>query len=114
MVLLPKTNAPRGPKDFRPIACCNTIYNCISKVLCNRLQVVLPSVIDENQSAFVEGRSILHNVLIGQEFLRLYNMKAAFPRVLMKIDVRKAYDSVSWELLKELLVALKFPQKFVL
>lgn len=98
VVLLPKSDSPRGPEDFMPISCCNTFYKCISKVLCNRLQAVLPSLIDENQSTFVEGRSILHNVIIGQELLRLYNRKSASPRVLMKIDLRKAYDSVSWAL----------------
>lgn len=95
VVLLPKNSMPRGAEDFRPIACCSTFYKVISKLLCTRLQDVLPSLIDENQSAFVVGRSILHNVLNGQELLRLYNRKSASPCLLMKIDNRKAYDSVS-------------------
>lgn len=31
----------------------------------------------------------------------------------MKIDIRKAYDSVRWDFLKGLLIALKFPNRFV-
>lgn len=95
VALVPKTNAPRGPEEFIPIACCTTVYKCISEVLCVRLQEVLPLLVDENQTTFIEGRSILHNVLIGQELLRLYNKKSASLRILMKIDTKKAYDSVS-------------------
>lgn len=112
LVLLPKTESLRGPEDFRPIACCSTVYKCIAKLLCSRLQLVLPFLIDENQAAFVEGRSILHNVLIGQELLRLYAQKNTSPRLLMKIDIKKAYDFVSWDFLSELFTCLNFPQKF--
>ncbi|XP_062118996.1 uncharacterized protein LOC133832701 [Humulus lupulus] len=35
--------------DYRPIACCNTLYKCISKMLCSRLSEVLPSIISPNQ-----------------------------------------------------------------
>lgn len=113
VVLLPKSDAPRGPEDFRPIACCSTLYKVIAKLLCSRLQLVLPTIINENQAAFVEGRCILHNVLIGQELLRLYNRKSSSPCLMMKVDIRKAYDSVSWDFLRDLLVCLCFPQKFV-
>ena len=47
--------------EFLPIACCNTIYKYISKVLSLRIKQVLPTLVDESQSAFVHGRRIRDN-----------------------------------------------------
>jgi hypothetical protein len=44
--------------DFRPIACCNILYKCITKILSNRMVAILDSVVSRAQSAFIPGRSI--------------------------------------------------------
>ncbi|KAL9225926.1 hypothetical protein vseg_001800 [Gypsophila vaccaria] len=33
LTLIPKCATPRSVKEFRPIACCNVVYKCISKIL---------------------------------------------------------------------------------
>lgn len=66
----------------------------------------------ENQSAFVQGRSMLHNILICHDILRHYNRQTT-PRCLVKIDLRKAYDMVSWEFVEEALQGYGFPVRFV-
>ena len=65
--LVAKIDNPAWDVDYRPIACCSTIYKCISKLLCSRLAKVLPSIIQQNQGAFVQGRSIAHNILVFQD-----------------------------------------------
>ena len=35
--LVPKIPNPSKMNDYRPIACCNTIYKCISKILAKRI-----------------------------------------------------------------------------
>ncbi|XP_074293386.1 uncharacterized protein LOC141620407 [Silene latifolia] len=111
LTLIPKVDEPKNVKEFRPIACCNTLYKIISKLLCERIAELLPSIVNPAQSAFIKGRSILGNILITQDLVRLYSRKSASPRCLMKIDLKKAYDSIEWNCVKQILVGLNFPPK---
>ncbi|XP_074315726.1 uncharacterized protein LOC141651935 [Silene latifolia] len=113
ITLIPKNANPVSVMEFRPIACCNTIYKCIAKLLCTRMGQVLPDIISSNQGGFIKGRNIVENILICQDIVRLYNRKATSPRCLVKIDLRKAYDTVEWDFLSQMLSALKFPEKFI-
>lgn len=61
----------------------------------------------------MEGRSILHNILVCEDLIRLYNRKGVSPRCMMKIDLKKAYDTVCWNFVEKLLFGLGFPAKFV-
>ena len=113
LVVLPKIPHPMTPANFRPISYCTVIYKSISKLLCNRLKKVLPILVNPSQGAFVQGREILYNVLLSQELARGYNRKNISLRCIIKIDLKKAYDLVHWEFLKELLEALRFPTIFI-
>lgn len=45
LVLVPKLPTTNTMKYFRPIACCNIVHRCFSKILTKRLKLVLPSLI---------------------------------------------------------------------
>ncbi|XP_074266680.1 uncharacterized protein LOC141589959 [Silene latifolia] len=112
ITLIPKVDRPTSVKHFRPISCCNVIYKSISKILCSRLPLVLPDIISRNQGAFVKGRSILENILICQDLVRLYFRAMASPKCMFKLDLQKAYDSIEWSFVEQMLVALNFPVNF--
>lgn len=86
--------------------------NASSKMIYMRLKKAITHVVADNRAAFVEGRSLTHNVLICHDLLRHYNRKTS-PRCLVKINLRKAYDMVSWDFIKEALKRLGFLGTFL-
>ncbi|GJZ50731.1 RNA-directed DNA polymerase, eukaryota, reverse transcriptase zinc-binding domain protein [Tanacetum coccineum] len=79
--------------DFRPIACCNVVYKCISKIITNRIKSGLAKLVQNNQSAFIPKRVIQDNIMLSQEILRGYGRKNGPKRCAIKIDLQKAYDT---------------------
>jgi len=85
------------------------VYKPISKLLCSRLKMVLPKLINPSQGAFIRGQELLFNVLLCQELARGYARAHISPCCMTKIDLKKAYDSIHWDFLRELMVSLRFP-----
>lgn len=76
-------------------------------MICVRLKEAVNYTVVENQAAFVQERSLIHNVLICHDLLRHYNRKTSL-RCLMKIDLKKTYDMVSWDSLQDVLIGYGF------
>lgn len=113
--LVPKTNNPTKMIEFRPISLCNVVYKLISKVLANRLKVILPHVITKNQSAFTFDRLITDNVLVAFELMHYLNHKIERKESFMsiKLDMSKAFDRVKWGFVKGIMEKLGFDRKWV-
>ena len=81
--------------------------------MADRLKRFLPFIIERNQNAFIGGRSITDNILLAQEMVRGYRRTTLSPRYAMKIDLRKAFDSLAWDFVFDVMVGLRFPIQYI-
>ncbi|XP_039169168.1 uncharacterized protein LOC120293559 [Eucalyptus grandis] len=113
LVLVLKVPNATTLDDFRPIVCYNTIYKIITKLLANRVASVLKDLVSSCQSAFVKGRRIRDNILLAQELFSNFHLEPYSPKCAVKVDFRKAYDTVDWRFLESVLLTFRFPDCLV-
>ncbi|PKU66661.1 Putative ribonuclease H protein [Dendrobium catenatum] len=111
ITLIPKCSHASNINDFRPISLCNVLYKIVAKVIANRLKVVLPYIIHENQSGFIANRCSTDNIILAAELLR--DFKGSKKKFCAKLDVKKAFDTVSREFIIARLLQKGFPETFV-
>ena len=111
MVLLPKTPEDIHAKDFRPISLVCSFAKLVTKILATRLQRRMKDLIRPCQNAFIKGRAIQDNFCYVNGMAKAFR-KSKTPALMLKIDIQRAFDTVSWEFLLELLVARGFGRKF--
>jgi hypothetical protein len=90
------------------------IYKIGSKVLANRLRVLLDELIAEEQSAFVPGRLITDNVLLAYEYIHsMRRRKGKHGWCVVKKDMMKLYDQVEWPYLQGVMQKMGFAKSWI-
>ena len=112
LVLIPKKGGVEDLRDFRPISLVGGLYKWLTKVLANRLKLMVGKVVSKAQNAFVEGRQILDAVLVANEILDLI-LKSNEGAVMCKFDIEKAYDHVGWSFLLSVMGMMGFEEKWL-
>lgn len=99
--------------DFRPISPCNLLYKFITKIMENWLKRVMDTLVSLNLTVFIQGRSIVENIMMSHEVAHSFERKSHAKAAILKIDLREAYDLVSWEFVRETLEKMNFPNQFI-
>jgi hypothetical protein len=111
LIMLSKKEVSEQPEDYMPINLIHSFVKLVLKVLAIRLSKHIDRLISNAQSAFVRGRCIQDNFLYVQNLARAYHCKKT-SSLLLKLDISKAFDSISWENLLELLLHCGFPSRW--
>ena len=88
------------------------VYKIISKVVANRLKPLLPLLVSEEQSSYVEGRQILNNIIQAHEMVHMLTNKIQ-AGMIMQLDISKAYDKVNWIYIKKVISTFGFDHNWV-
>ncbi|GKB15675.1 RNA-directed DNA polymerase, eukaryota [Tanacetum coccineum] len=111
VTLIPKTLDPKLVSEFRPISLIGSLYKVVTKILATRLSFVISDLISNVQTAFLPNRQILDGPFIINEILarcKHKNQQAMF----FKVDFAKAYDSIRWDYLDDVLNAFGFGSRW--
>ncbi|KAL3689767.1 hypothetical protein R1sor_016076 [Riccia sorocarpa] len=112
ITLLHKEGDQAVLKNKRPITLLNVVYKIWAKVLQMRLAPVLQRVISWEQNAFLTGRQLHTTVFLCNEAVfEAKNNKQDC--VLLKIDFKKAFDTLRWEFLYAAMRQMQFGERFI-
>ncbi|KAM0823671.1 hypothetical protein ACQ4PT_070717 [Festuca glaucescens] len=102
IILLPKHLDAERVVDYRPIILIHSMSKLFSKFLANGLAPVLHTLISKSQSAFIIKHCIHENFLYAQNLIKELH-KSNTPSLFIKLDISKAFDSVNWAYLLEVM-----------
>jgi len=112
IILIPKSPEADSIDKYRPIALANFKFKILSKILADRLASILPNIISKEQRGFIKGRNIRDCIATTSEAINLIDKKCVGGNLALKIDVSKAFDTLSWNFLLKVLNQLGFNDTF--
>jgi hypothetical protein len=111
ITLLPKEGKnTKEIKNWRPITLSNCDAKIITKALATRMSKVLNEIIDPSQTAYIPGRSVIDNIRSNM-YVKDHCKKKGINAILVSLDAKKAFDSVSHEYIEEVLLNYGFGPK---
>lgn len=112
ILLLPKMADSLEVTSYKSISLVHSFGKLFSKLLATRLAPQLPRLVKGNQAEFVGGRNIHDNFRMVHLATKALHARRA-PALLLKINIAKAFDTVSWSFLLRILRHMGFSERWV-
>lgn len=112
IVLIPKPGKDKNQcASYRQISLLNYDFKILTKILATRLQKILPSVVNINQTGFVQGKSV--DINLRKVFTHIHLPPSETSSgVLVALDIEKAFDLVAWSYMLFVLETMEFGIEF--
>lgn len=97
ITVIPKEGKdPEDCASYRPISLLNGDQKILTSIIANRLALIIPSIINNDQTGFVPNR------LLSDNIRRTFNIiehatKQQYQTLLLTLDAEKAFDRVAWQ-----------------
>lgn len=86
----------------------------VSKVVFERLDDCIPTIISPYQTRFVSGRNIHENIIVAHEMIHgMSNKKGCKSYLAIKVDLLKTYDKLNWNFIWQVLMEVKLPDAMI-
>ena len=96
----------------RPLTILNTDNKIYTKILANRMQEVLPSIIDYSQTGFMKGHHLAENVLKIMQIIEECESSRT-DGLLISFDFLKAFNTVEWKSMYAAMKRFNFGEDFI-
>ncbi|XP_058827778.1 uncharacterized protein LOC131687699 [Topomyia yanbarensis] len=108
---IPKISRPRNVDNFRRISLCNVGYKPYAKWIRKRLKE-FTGELDLYQAAFTEGRSTDDQIFMARRTMEEF-WNAGKSLIAVTLDIRKAFDNISLDKLKDVLLKIEVPSHII-
>lgn len=98
--------------EHGPISLIHSVAKLVAKILSTRLAPRMAEIVGPQQSAFIRGRCLHDNFqLVRYTARKLHALNK--DAILFKLDITKAFDTVDWVFLLEVLAKLGFGHRWI-
>ncbi|VFQ73390.1 unnamed protein product [Cuscuta campestris] len=111
IILIPKMEGAKAIGDFRPIALSTFFSKMLSRIMANRLAPLLNKLFSPEQAGFQKGKGIEEHILLTNELMHKLESKVRGGNVMIKLDMAKAFDKMSWSYIGAVLQGFGFTEK---
>lgn len=110
--MIPKPHADDTSwSNYRPISILNIDIKILAKILSNRLNPIIGTLIHKDQTGFIPFRQAGDNIRRATLLAHIARSRK-IPACFLSIDIQKAFDTLSWSYLKAILHKWGFGERF--
>lgn len=92
IMLIPKSKNVDSLDQFRPVALANFKF----KIIADMLASLILYLISQQQCDFIKGKNIKDYIFLTSDAINLLDSKAWCGNIALKVDITKAFDTLSW------------------